>query len=145
MSWRQRLARLGPAVRFADPALEGRIATTELELRLRLPDELRSLLLESDGLVDRYGTAVVWTVADLPRHNREFRSEPAFRELYMPFDALLFFGEAGNGDRFFYRILDGELRYPDVYVWLHETDSRTWRAPTLAAFLERQLATLDGG
>ncbi len=53
----------------------------------------------------------------------------------MPFDSLLFFGEAGNGDQFFYRILDGHVRDADVYLWDHETDSRTWGAPSLVAFL----------
>jgi hypothetical protein len=57
--------------------------------------------------------------AQMASQNREFRTHPDFRRLYMPFDLLLFFGAAGNGDQFFYRM----------------TDSRTWRAASLATFL----------
>jgi hypothetical protein len=131
-------------VRFWHPAQERDVAAAEHALGSILPGELRGLLLESDGLADRYGTSVVWTAGEIARRNGEFRVEAGFRELYMPFDAMLFFGEAGDGDQFFYRILDGQVRHPDVYIWSHETDSRIWRAPTLAVFLERQLATLGG-
>jgi hypothetical protein len=77
----------------------------------------------------------VWPAADIARHNAELRTNRDFRRMYMPFDALLFFGEAGNGDQFFYRILDGEVRDPDIYLWDHENDSRTWRAGGLQTFL----------
>jgi hypothetical protein len=33
-----------------------------------------------------------------------------FKELYMPFDCLLFFADAGNGDQFGYPICDGVIR-----------------------------------
>jgi hypothetical protein len=54
----------------------------------------------------------------------------------MPFDALLFFGDAGNGDQFAYGILDGEVRMPDIFAWDHENDSRYWVAPDLRQFIE---------
>ena len=138
--WRRRLERVAPEGKFGEGASERDVAAAERALRVPLPEELRALLLESDGIADRYGTRTVWQVAELVRRNVAFRTEPSFRELYMPFDAMLFFGEAGDGDQFFHRILDGEVRHPDIYVWSHETDSRSWRSPTLAAFLERQLA-----
>jgi hypothetical protein len=61
------------------------------------------------------------------------RSSPDFANLYMPFEAMLFFADAGNGDQFAFVIRD---RPADVFVWDHETDSRTMIAPSLATYLE---------
>jgi hypothetical protein len=59
----------------------------------------------------------------------------------MPFDHLLFFGDAGNGDQFAFSIqADGAIHRPDVFAWNHEDDSRVWVAPTLKVFFERSLA-----
>ena len=41
-----------------------------------------------------------------------FRANADFAELYMPFDALLFFADAGNGDQFAYAIQAGAIRRP---------------------------------
>lgn len=59
----------------------------------------------------------------------------------MPFDSLLFFGDAGNGDQFAYAVCDGEIRRPDIFVWDHETDSRSRIARSLESYLER---TIEG-
>jgi hypothetical protein len=50
----------------------------------------------------------------------------------MPFDPLLFFADAGNGDQFAFVLRD---RRKDVFVWDHETDSRKWVAPDLGSYL----------
>ena len=57
----------------------------------------------------------------------------------MPFDPLLFFDDAENGDQFAFSILKGEIRRPDVFAWNHEDDSRQWVAPSLAKYLESSL------
>lgn len=54
----------------------------------------------------------------------------------MPFEPLLFFADAGNGDMFAYTVCNGSVRRPDIFVWNHEDDSRTWVAPSLALYLE---------
>jgi len=48
----------------------------------------------------------------------------------------LFFADAGNGDQFAYKIEDGQVKSPDIYVWNHEDDSRIRIAPSLRAYLE---------
>ncbi|BAU85302.1 SMI1/KNR4 family protein [Streptomyces laurentii] len=55
----------------------------------------------------------------------------------MPFDPLLFFGEAGNGDLFAFL---ARIDRPDVVVWNHELDSRTWVAPSLTTYLDWRLS-----
>jgi hypothetical protein len=55
---------------------------------------------------------------------------------YMPFEHLLFFADAGNGDKFCFPISKkGEIRN-DVFSWNHEDDSRCWCAPSLKIFIE---------
>lgn len=142
-TWRARLAPLGKAVRLSAPASEGRVEALAGALGVSVPAELRALLLETDGVADRTGARVVWPADEIARQNREFRTKAEFRQLYMPFDSLLFFGEAGNGDQFFFRVLDGLVRDADVYVWEHETDNRVWIAPSLEPFLVRWLAEAD--
>jgi hypothetical protein len=62
-----------------------------------------------------------------------FRRDPDFARLYMPFQPLLFFADAGNGDQFAFVMRD---RPTDVFVWDHESDSRQMVAPRLATYLE---------
>lgn len=96
------------------------------------------LLTECGGVVGHTGVDTVWSVARVVEQNLLFRSDPAFAGLYMPFDALLFFGDNGGGDQFaFVRT----PRRPDVFVWEHETDSRRWVARDLKDYLARALAT----
>jgi hypothetical protein len=107
----------------------------EATLNVTLPDDLRSLLAQSDGVEGIYGLGLVWPSDRIVEDNKKFRTFPAFRDLYMPFDPLLFFGDAGNGDQFAYTICGGRVR-PDIFVWNHEDDSRSWKAPSLERYFE---------
>ena len=136
--WRDQVASY--EVTFAAAASVAALDGLERQLELALPPELRAFLAESNGLADRHRTSVVWSAAAIAEQNREFRTRRDFRDLYMPFDAMLFFGAAGNGDQFFYRILNGAVRHTDIYLWDHENDGRIWRAPGLGRFLREVLA-----
>jgi hypothetical protein len=131
--WRERIFAAGH--RAVAPASAESITAAELAVGCALPDELRELLLESDGVRDQYGFELVFRASELVEQNRGMRSTPDFAELYMPFDPLLFFGASGNGDLFAYRILAGEVRDDDIFVWDHETDSRTQVSWGLERFL----------
>jgi hypothetical protein len=98
-----------------------------------LPADLVALLRESDGIEGEYGAGLIWSAERIASENRTLRDDGELATLYMPFDPLLFFADAGNGDLF--ALLPG-LRRPDVFVWNHEDDSRTWVAPSLAKYLE---------
>jgi hypothetical protein len=78
----------------------------------------------------------VWPV----EQNLLFRSDSSFAQLYMSFDAFLFFGDNGGGDHFAF--VQTPQR-PDIFVWEHETDSRRWVARDLKDYLNRSLA--EGG
>lgn len=138
-SWRAYVARLTAAAKFNPPADRAEIASAEEVLGMRLPAELASILQESNGLTGDYGVRLLWSVQQIKDENVNFRSSVAFRELYMPFDCLLFFSDAGNGDQFAYVVLGGEVRRRDIFVWDHESDSRNWAAPSLKVFYDWRL------
>ena len=63
------------------------------------------------------------------------RTFEGFEELYMPFEPLLFFGAELNSDLYGYRILAGIADDLHVFVWDHESDSRTATAFGLERYL----------
>jgi SMI1-KNR4 cell-wall len=100
-----------------------------------LPQRLRELLEETDGLRGEYGLEVVFSAEEIARQNHAMRTTDGFDELYMPFDCLLFFGAEGGGDLYAFPILAGGADDLHVFVWDHETDSRTATASGLAGYL----------
>jgi SMI1-KNR4 cell-wall len=131
--WRERILGWTVNATFNDGAPEAAIDACETALGQTLPRELADLLRESDGVEGEYGLGLVWPVERIKKDNLEFRANVTFATLYMPFEPLLFFADAGNGDQFAFVIRD---RPADVFVWDHETDSRTMVAPSLATYLE---------
>ncbi|MGW5342865.1 SMI1/KNR4 family protein [Streptomyces sp. HUAS TT3] len=118
------------------PATPSELERLETALGQPLPNSLRSLLLETNGVSDEYGNCAVWGVDQIIEVNLAFRSDPSYRALYMPFESLMFFGESGGGDQFAF------VRTPsrdEVFAWDHETDSRIWISPGLDSFLRSAL------
>lgn len=137
--WRSLIQGLASDAEFAMGASVERISAAEEALRVSLPAELRCLLLESDGVQADH--SVIWSCAELAKQNIDFRSSENFRELYMPFDNLLFIGADGGGDQFAYAIAaDGRIPNNDIYRWDHETDGRPWFSAHLRQYLERRLS-----
>jgi hypothetical protein len=139
-SWKELTKRYAADAKFARPATEARIAGVEQSLGLKLPEQLREFWLEADGFTADYGSRVIWSVIHLEEQNRQFRTTRAFKELYMPFDHLLLFGDHSGGDHFAFAIhADGQIRERDVFRWDHETDGRDWFASDLEQFLQTRL------
>jgi len=134
--WTELVKQHSSAVVVQDGASEQEIQLAERALTVSFPNDLRKCLLESDGIEGEYGLGLVWSVERIVQENQGFRETAEFKELYMPFDCLLFFADAGNGDQFAFSIQAGEIRRDDVFVWNHENDSRTWVAPSLSKYLE---------
>lgn len=134
--WKELAKQHSSAVAVQAGASEMAIELAERTLGVRFPDDLRSCLMESDGIDGEYGLGLVWSLERIVRENQDFRGNADFRQLYMPFDCLLFFADAGNGDQFAFPIQAGEIRRGDVFVWNHEDDSRNWVAPSLSKYLE---------
>jgi len=124
-------------VTFSDPVAIDLIAGAERKVGIAFPQDLMNALQESDGIVGKYELALVWPLERIVKDNLTFRNNAEFASLYMPFDHLLFFGDAGNGDQFAYSVArSGRIEDPDIFVWDHENCSRKWAAPNLAKYLE---------
>jgi len=132
--WGHLAERKGFAVSPAPP--DGAIADAEAQLGHPLSDELRSLYARSDGFIDEWGCSCVMRLADLVAENEQMRGDDENRTLYMPFDALLVFGQMGNGDLLFQPVLTDGVR-GDVFLWDHEDDSRRWYARDVYKALKR--------
>jgi hypothetical protein len=134
--WRELVSKHDDSASFATAATSFELAQAAESLGVPFPESLRSVLLESNGIEGEYGLGLLWPVSRIVSDNLSFRNNPDFRELYMPFDCLLFFADAGNGDQFGFVILDGEVRRDDIFAWNHEDDSRSWIAPHLEAYFD---------
>lgn len=107
---------------FHEPATADAIAAAEAKLGAPLPGEIRDLLGETDGVDGEYGLALVWPAERIGEDDARFRADTSFADLYLPFDGLVFFSDAGNGDQFAISLRGAQ----DAFVW---TDtSRTWNA-----------------
>lgn len=120
-------------VEFASPASQADLVRCSRLLGHPVPSLLAELLLQSDGIEGEWGLGLLWNTSRIGRDNSEFRSDKNFRELYMSFDDLVFFADAGNGDQFAISLRGAQ----DVFVWNHEDDSRTWVASTPLDYLKK--------
>jgi hypothetical protein len=139
--WREYVQELSSTASFAEaPDDEAAVRQIAERLGQPVPDDLAGFLLEVGEVRDEYGFEVVLSAERIVADNLYFRSAPDFAELYMPFDPLMFFGTAGNGDLFAF--VRRPVR-PDVFVWDHESDSRYWVANDLRDFLSRYFGSED--
>ena len=98
--WTDLVAALPVVATLHPPASEAALRDAAEALGHPLPEELVALLRESDGVEGEYGLGLIWPVERIVADNRALRDDPALMQFYMPFDPLLFFGDAGNGDQF---------------------------------------------
>jgi hypothetical protein len=137
MNWPEHISRSVLGAKFGPAAPSADIQRSESRLGVAFHASLRELLEQTDGVIDRSGTPLIWTTRDIAEKNLVFRANNEFPELYMPFDNWLFFGDAGDGDQFVFAIVAGEIPRADVFIWDHETDNRSWFAPTLEALFAK--------
>lgn len=134
--WRELVENLIIDHTFFDAATPEQISDLEGAIDLKLPDEFKSLLSESNGIWGEYQLGLIWSTEHIQERNLEMRSLETYNNIYMPFDNLLFIAEAGNGDLFAYTIIQREISRTAIFAWNHENDSRIWVAPSLEKYLE---------
>jgi hypothetical protein len=134
--WRELIQGLSTACEFSDPVTLVQLRKVEQDLGVSLPSDLHDLMCESNGVFGEYGAGLIWSLERIIKDNLSFRRNAVFRELYMPFDHLLFFADAGNGDQFAFAIKGGLVCQDNVYAWDHEDDARHCVAPSLKRYLE---------
>ncbi|HHY2675926.1 SMI1/KNR4 family protein [Bacillus toyonensis] len=133
--WKNIIRSISLNLCMKNPATKDELADIQKWLHVELPNELYQLLQETNGIEGEYGD-FIWSASKIKTENMNMRNIVDFKDLYMPFDCLLFFADGGNGDLFGYSILNGMVQRDDIYVWNHENDSRTWIAPSLKPFME---------
>ena len=144
--WREFIQTLVPAaaypidVRYAPGVNEVQEALLEAELGFALPSDLRTLLQESNGIRDQYGSRFIWSIEEIAQYNQEMRTFPEYSKYYMSFADMFFFADAGNGDRFAFPIIQGKCQEGPIYSWDHEDDTRMEIASSLKAYLEGWLS-----
>lgn len=117
--------------RLFPPATEEAIASAEDVLNTRFPFSLRSLLLESDGVMQMMAVKegewfdeswTVWPIHEIVEQNRWHREHYADRRL----SRFLFFSSAGaDGIMFGFPAADEPQADLDVYAWYpDETDDK---------------------
>src|SRR5262249_52381969 len=84
--------------KFLPPVSPAAVAAAENALGCALPDDLKQLYSQTDGVSANYGAPLVMPLQQAVRENETLRHSPDLRGLYMPFDHMLVFGGAGNGD-----------------------------------------------
>lgn len=121
-AWRSRIKRCMPESKFFPPASDAMLRKVERALGHGIPDDLKALLRESNGVETPYSD-LVYNTDRLIEVNCTMRSADYLADR-MPLDHLFFFGEVGDGDEFgFPRNRDGSFGIT-VFIWSHETDAR---------------------
>ena len=123
------------------PATDSQLKDLQEHFQLNeLPGELLELYKQTDGIEEYLDNnkigELIWPIKRVIETNKDFRSHPHFKDLYMSFEQLLFFADAGNGDLFGFITLEGDFDREDIFVWNHENDSRVWVSPSLNKFIE---------
>src|SRR5436305_1477768 len=86
VTWQELIKHLCAECGFSSPATQDQVAEVEQALGLAIPNELKQLLLESNGVQDQTMSDMIWSADKIIRENLMYRNEPGFKELYMPFD-----------------------------------------------------------
>lgn len=136
MKWKNYIESISKDYHFKAPGTNIEIAHIKEELNVQLPEKLQEVYNETNGIFDKYECPLIWSIEQMIKDNLFFRNFDDYKDIYMPFDHLLFFSDAGNGDLFGYRILNGSIRDEEIFVWNHEDDSRTWISSSLENFLK---------
>ena len=135
---------------FYPGASAATIADAEAVLNAALPASLRSLLLESNGVMDMMAIDegdwfesmwLFWKIEEVVEQNRQYRAASEEEKYERDFSSLVFFADAGaDGIRFAFRVEDGVCA-PWIVVWHPIMDELDELAPSLEAFLRGWLTS----
>ena len=134
--WKNYIESISKDYNFKSPATLPEITLLQERLNIELPKKLLDLFNETNGVFDEFDCPLIWSTEQIIKDNLFFRNFDDYKDIYMPFDDLLFFSDGGNGDLFGFAILNGSIQKDDIYVWNHEDDSRTWIASSLEHFIK---------
>lgn len=76
--WKELIGGLYDDAEFAPPASDEEIDQIERRLGQTVPDDLRELLRQTDGVRADYGSGLVWSVREIVEENVRFRQDTGF-------------------------------------------------------------------
>lgn len=135
----------GSKPEFYPAASADEIAEAEKRLNTRLPESIRSLLLETNGVMDMMAIDggewfesmwLLWTVAEIVEQNEYYRSRNNHGTYDRDFRELVFFAHAGcDSISFAFPAVERGGCAPTVSVWRPIEDELEELAPSLETFL----------
>lgn len=136
--WRDLLCELDPTCELAAGATTEQITDLERTLGVELPDELHTLLEETNGAFREDGQHLIWSTDEMVEWNQQLWTHPGYRETYMPLDCLLFFSDAGvDGIKFALGLVQRKVPpIRHIYAWYPIDDGRPWVADSVRRYLE---------
>ncbi len=155
MNWRDRISGIydtrthQPGITtkpsFYPAAAAEHLSKMEADLKAGFPESLRSLLLETDGVMDKISIHggeyfdnmwLIWAIEEIVEQNFFFRKQTVEGIYDRDFTKLVFFAGAGvDGILFGFPVLEGRICGPEVMVWYPISDTSNYLAPTLQDFL----------
>lgn len=125
-------------VKLQEPCSEKEIEKVEKYVGYPFPEELKDLLLETNG--DHWLLLSAERIMEKVKLNRELLAE-AFDEIdefNEKVDRHIFFATNGCGDYYCYRVLpNGEVDTSAIYIWEHETYKTHFVANNIPEFIRR--------
>ena len=129
---------------LTEPASEGEIEWVEGTLEAKMPESLRSLLRESDGMAVRLRLpgegdevkSVVWSTDEMMSQNLELRANDPIhgKDKTYPY---LFFASEPNGDPMAFLVEGGQAKDAPIVVLSHDHRwERRTRATDLRGYIE---------
>jgi len=133
--WKNYFQGISEECTFSTPTTKNEIDKVESLLNVTLPQELKEIMLETNGVKGSYELGLIWPLDRIINENKHYR-DGFLEEYYMPFENLVFFAESGIGDLFAFPVSQNRVCRDDVFVWNHENDSRMWVAPSVTKYVE---------
>jgi cell wall assembly regulator SMI1 len=154
MSWRRlitdiyerrpRQPRIAAKPEFYPGASAASIAYAEATLNAALPESLRSLLLETNGVMDMMAIDngdwfesmwLLWKIEEIGEQNRFYREAREEGTYERDFNCLVFFAGAGSDGILFAFPVEEGVCAPRIMVWHPIMDELDELAPSLEDFL----------
>jgi len=129
-----------PESQFSPPASNTELSAIYQALGHGIPDQLRELLIESNGIETPYST-LVYSTARIIEVNQTFRTADSLADR-MPFEHLIFFGTVSDGDEFAFPLLRNGKFGDAVFIWSHESDCREEYAMSIADYIAKYTVEL---
>lgn len=136
---------------FYSGASADEIADAELRLNARLPASLRSLLLESNGVMGMMAIDggdwfkehwLLWTLAEVIEQNLWYRSETGKETYRRDFCQVVFIADAGSdGILFGFPVEEDQICAPSIVVWYPIEDELEDIAASLEDFIRKWLTS----